>query len=285
MKVPDITFDAVSIFAPLRLLSFLLIGYAGSGQSLRQSVQLTVQDNLLYIPVRVNGLGPYNFRLDSGNSGIAHIDRRLAKVLGLKIIGFQQNTAGTQVKRELLVAVGQLSVGKLDHSALQLTVGDYNPIGNPIPTDGTIGQNFFDGYLVMMDGPNRQWLVTKDTLSRQVKEVLRYSNDFVILGRVGTKELAFTVDVGSNHPFLFPKSSLAGIRYTDTANQQVVTLPNTSFVLQEAVIQDEIVLSGLRLTDQKVYYSDKVHQISVGTAFLKDHVVRFDQRRKLIRID
>lgn len=273
------------LFALLRLLFFLLIGYAASGQSIQQSAPLTVWDNLVYIPVRVDGQGPYNFRLDSGNSGIAHIDRRLAKVLGLKIVGFQQNTTGTQIKRELLVKVDQLSVGKLNHSALQLTVGDYNLTGNPIPTDGTIGQNFFDGYLVMMDGPNRQWLVTKDTLSRQVKEVLRYSKDFVVLGRVGTRELAFNVDVGSNHTFLFPKSSLAGIRYTDTVNQQVVTLPNTNFVLQEAIIQDEIVLSGLRLTDQKVYYSDKVHQISVGTAFLKDHVVRFDQRRKLIRID
>lgn len=239
----------------------------------------------MYIPVNVDGQGPYNFLLDSGNSGIAHIDRRLAKVLGLKVVGFQQNTSGTQVKRELLVRVDQLSAGKINQSAIQLTVGNYNPEGNPIPTDGTIGQNFFDGYLVTMDGPNRRWVVSKDTLPRQAKEVLRYSKAFVVSGTVGTKELAFNVDVGSDKTFLFPKSSLAGIRYTDTANQQVVTLANTNFVLQEAVIQDEIVLSGLRLTNQTIYYSDKVHQISVGTAFLKDHVVRFDQRRKLIRID
>jgi hypothetical protein len=275
----------VSLFALLRLLFFLLIGYAAGGQSIQQYAQLAVRDNLVYIPVRVDGKGPYNFRLDSGNSGIAHIDRRLAQALGLKVIGFQQNTSGTEVKRELLVRVDQLSVGKINHSTLQLTVGDYNPVGNPIPIDGTIGQNFFDGYLATMDGPNRQWLVTKDTLSRQAKDVLHYSKAFIVSGTVGTRTLAFNLDVGSNKTFLFPKSSLAGIRYTDTANQQVIVLANTKFVLQEAVIQDEIVLSGLRLTNQTVYYSDKVHQISVGTAFLKDHIVRFDQRRKLIQID
>ncbi len=273
------------LFALLRLLFFLLVGYAAGGQSIQQYAQLTVRDNLVYIPVRVNGQGPYNFLLNSENSGIAHIDRRLAQALGLKVVGFQQNTSGTQVKRELLVRVDQLSVGKINHSALQLTVGDYNPAGNPIPTDGTIGQNFFDGYLVTMNGPNHQWLVTKDTLSRKAKDVLRYSEPFIVPGTVGTRALAFNLDVGSNKTFLFPKSSLAGIRYTDTANQQVIVLANTNFVLQEAVIQDEIVLSGLRLTNQTVYYSDKVHQISVGTAFLKDHIVRFDQRRKLIQID
>ncbi|GAB3950463.1 hypothetical protein GCM10028805_28560 [Spirosoma harenae] len=262
-----------------------MVGYSAFGQSTRQHTLLTIRDNLMYIPVKVNGRGPYNFLLNSGVTGTARIDRHLAKELGLNIVGFQQNTSGTQVKREFLVAVNQLNIDNISHSALQLAVDDYNPVAKPQLTDGVIGQNFFDGYLITIDGPNHQWLVTNDTLSRQGKGILIYSRAFVVGGTVGPKVMAFNLDIGSNHALLFPKSSLVGVRYTDTGNQQTLTQGTTNFILQEAIIHDEIVLSNLRLTDQKVYYSDKVHQISVGTAFLKDHVVRFDQRKKLIRID
>lgn len=239
----------------------------------------------MYIPVKINGRGPYNFLLNSGVTGMARIDRRVAKELGLNILGFQQITSGTQIKREFLVGVDQFSTGNVSHSALQLTVDEYNPVIKAQLTDGLIGQNFFDGYLITIDGPNRQWVVTKDTLSRRAKGVLAYSKAFVVSGTIGSNVMAFNLDVSSNQSLLFPKSSLTGLRYTDTTNQQVVTIGNTSFVLQEAIVQDEIVLGSLRLTNQKIYYSDKIHQISIGTAFLKDHVVRFDQRNKLVWID
>ncbi|MBD2703916.1 retropepsin-like domain-containing protein [Spirosoma sp. BT702] len=277
--------NSAPVFILLRFAFLLLIGCTANGQAIRQPTFLTVRDNLMYIPVKVNGRGPYNFLLNSGVTGMARIDRRLAKELGLNIVGFQQNTTGNQVKREFLVGVNQLSAGNSSHSALQLAVDEYNPVVKPQLTDGLIGQNFFDGYLITIDGPNHQWLVTKDTLSRQAKGVLTYSKSFVITGTVGSKVMPFNLDVSSNQALLFPKSSLVGVHYTDTANQQVITQGNTNFVLQEAIIQDEIVLGGLRLINQKIYYSDKVHQISIGTAFLKDHVVRFDQRKKLIRID
>ncbi|WP_461075761.1 aspartyl protease family protein [Spirosoma flavus] len=268
-----------------RLVFLLLIGYTAIGQPSRQPTLLTIRDNLMYIPVKVNGRGPYNFLLNSGVTGTARIDRRLAKELGLNIVGFQQNTTGNEVKREFLVGVNQLGVGNVIHSALQLAVDEYNSVVKPQLTDGLIGQNFFDGYLITIDGPNHQWLVTKDTLSRQAKGVLAYSKAFVVTGTVGKKTVLFNLDVSSDQALLFPKSSLTGIQYTDTANQQTITQGNTKFILQEAIIQDEIVLGGLRLTNQKVYYSDKIHQISIGTAFLKDHVVRFDQRKKLIQLD
>ncbi|WP_460947305.1 retropepsin-like aspartic protease [Spirosoma daeguense] len=273
------------MFILLRFVFVLLVGYTASGQSNRQPTLLTVRDNLMYIPVKINGRGPYNFLLNSGVTGMARIDRRVAKELGLNILGFQQITSGNQIKREFLVGVNQLSMGNISRSALQLAVDEYNPVVKTQLTDGLIGQNFFDGYLVTIDGPNHQWTVTKDTLSRQTKGVLPYSKAFVVSGTIGSNVMAFNLDIGSNQPLLFPKSSLRGLQYTDTANQQVITIGNTSFVLQEAILQDEIVLGGLRLTNQKIYYSDKIHQISIGTAFLKDHVVRFDQRKKLIRID
>ncbi|GAB3690310.1 hypothetical protein GCM10027592_07500 [Spirosoma flavus] len=281
----DISFNSAPVLILFRLVFLLLIGYTAIGQPSRQPTLLTIRDNLMYIPVKVNGRGPYNFLLNSGVTGTARIDRRLAKELGLNIVGFQQNTTGNEVKREFLVGVNQLGVGNVIHSALQLAVDEYNSVVKPQLTDGLIGQNFFDGYLITIDGPNHQWLVTKDTLSRQAKGVLAYSKAFVVTGTVGKKTVLFNLDVSSDQALLFPKSSLTGIQYTDTANQQTITQGNTKFILQEAIIQDEIVLGGLRLTNQKVYYSDKIHQISIGTAFLKDHVVRFDQRKKLIQLD
>ena len=269
----------------LLLAVFLLVPFIGLAQSVWQQLPITIQDNLIYVQVRVNGRGPYNFLLNSGISGLGHIDQRLAKDLNLNIVGFQENREGTQIKREFLVAVDKLSIGQVTHTNLKLAVHNDNERAHQLPVNGVVGREFFSRYLFTVDGPNQQLRLSLDTLASKQKGVVRYTNPFLVLGKVGPRDALFNLDVGSALPLLVPKALLAGIRYTDTSQQRTVSQANTTFTLQEAVVHDELILGGVSLKDQTIYYSEKAHQISVGVDFLKNHTVSFDQRKKLIRLE
>jgi len=278
-------FSRIPTFVLSLLAIFFSVHQTAAGQPIRQTNPITIQDNLVYIHVQVNGHGPYNFMLDSSISGLGRIDQRIAKELGMKIIGFQENRVGNQIKREFLVVVDKLSVGRLTHTNLKMAVVNLNQIQRQLPVDGIIGRDFFTHYLITMDGPARQLIVSPDTLATSTKGVIRYSNPFLVPGKLGSKDILCNVEVGSTLPLLFPTSSLIGIHYTDTTNQKVIKQANTTFVLQEAILHDDLELGGIRLKDQKIYYSDKAHQINVGVDFLKQHIVSFDQRKKLVRIE
>lgn len=261
------------------------INQPSKGQPLPQRIPVTFHDNQLYVPVRINGRGPYHFLLDADLSGAIRMGSRVAKALNLNIVGFQEITEGTQHRRVVLVGVDQISIGSVSQHNLKIRVSNYNETSQSVPVDGVIGLDFFINYFVQIDGPANQLLVLSDTAGRQRKENLTYARPFLVQGKVGAKAVIVNVDVGAGFPILFPTSMLTGVRYTDTAQQQVVRLANTSFTLHEAIVQDEIELGGLKLTNQVIYYSDKVHQITIGAGFLKDHTIGFDQRRKRILID
>lgn len=260
-------------------------GYAVMAQPFRQQSEITISDDLVYVQVHVNGRGPFNFILDSGTAGMGRIDRRLAKEMGLKIIGYQQVSDIYQSKIEILVAVESLSLGQVTNSGLRLMIGDYNTKPKRIRIDGVLSRDFFYNYLLTIDGPARRLIVSKETLEVGAKGVFSYSKAFVIPGKIGQTDLLFNLDTGSNLPLHFPAGKLIGVRYDNTSNKQEETKANTSFTLQEALLHDELVLGSVSVKNQKVYYSDKAHQINVGEGFLKEHVLTFDQRKKLIRLD
>ncbi|UFH56999.1 aspartyl protease family protein [Spirosoma sp. KNUC1025] len=262
-----------------------LAGYTASAQKIRQHIPITVSENTVYVNVHVNGHGPYNFMFDSGMAGMGRVGSRLAKELGLKIVGFEENTEGTTVKREFLVAIDKLGIAQIAQSNLKLVVRDYTLSPKQIPVDGVIGRDFFYNYLLTIDGPGRQLVVSKDVLNAQDKGVLPYNKPFLVTGKVANTAMMFSLDTGSDFRLNFPKASLMGVHYANTPNQRVVTQANRTYVLQEAILGDELVLGSIRVKDQHVHYSDKTHQINVGEAFLKEHTVTFDQRNRLVRID
>lgn len=264
---------------------FLLVSQGLSGQSLPQRTPFIISENLIYVPVRINGRGPYYFKLDASASGTVRIDNRLAKALSLNIVGFQETTEGNERKRAFLVGVAKLSLGPITRSNLQVRVGDYNQTAHQRPVEGVIGLDFFTNHRLQLDGPAHQLTVSPDVLEDQTKSVLSYTKPYLVPGKVGSKDVLLNLDLGSTYTILFPTAMLTGVHYIDTPNSQLTTQTNPSFVLQEAVISDEIVLGDIHLTNQKIYHSNKVHQITIGVGFLKEHTIRFDQQRKRITLE
>ena len=271
------------------LTFFLVVPILFSGpanaQKFRQQLPITIRENSVYVTVHINGRGPYTFLLDSGTPSIGRIDYRVAKALRLNIVGYQENTDGLHIKREILVAVDKLSIGQVAHSSLKLIASDYNATAKSVQIDGVIGRDFFYDYLLTIDGPTRQLIVSRDALDAHATGVVSYQKPFIIAGKVGQRNLFFNLDTGSNVSLHFPSYLLAGVHYVNTANKRVITSANTTFEMQEAIVTDELVLGSIQLKNQKIYYSEKANQINVGEDFLKEHRLTIDQRRKLVRID
>lgn len=263
----------------------LLSGYAAVAQSFRQQSPIIISDDLIYVKVHVNGRGPFNFILDSGTAGMGRIDRQLAKEIGLNIIGYQQVSDIYQSKAEILVAVESLSLGQVKNTGLRLMIGDYNTKPKQIRIDGVLSRDFFYNHLITIDGPSRLLTISKETLDAGAKGVFSYTKAFLIPGKIGQMNLLFNLDTGSGLPLHFPTTKLAGIHYENTLAKREETKASTTFMVQEAMLNDEMTLGSVSVKGQKIYYSDKAHQINVGEGFLKEHVLTLDQRSRLVRID
>ncbi|WP_420150094.1 retropepsin-like aspartic protease, partial [Spirosoma sp.] len=169
---------------PVFALILILIS-STSAQKLPQNIPLIRSENLLYVKAYINGRGPFTFMLDLGSATTARIDNRLAKELGLNVVGFEENSVGTTVKREFLVGVDKFSLGQITHSKLKLVVQDFNLKPKQVLVNGIIGRDFFYNYLLTIDGPNRQLIIAQDRLDARAKGVLAYTKAFLVLGKVG----------------------------------------------------------------------------------------------------
>ncbi|GAB4024042.1 hypothetical protein GCM10028773_44530 [Spirosoma koreense] len=254
-------------------------------QNLPLPTPIILSGELMYVHVYVNGQGPYNFILDTGSPGVGYLDAHLAKALNLKIVGYEQSSYGHHVQREMLVGVDKLSIGQATQAGLRVIVRDFVEKPAQLPIDGVLGRDFFTDYVLIIDGPAHQLILSKEALNPQLPGVVGYNKAFLVPGRVGSKGLLFNLDTGSDLPFHFPKELLTGIQYVDTPNQLTVTKSNITFVMQEAVVTDELLLGHVQLKGQKIYYSDKANQINVGSGFLKAHRISLDQRKRLVRIE
>lgn len=269
----------------LSVVFSFLFGASAVAQKTGQSYPLTISENRMYVTVHINGRGPYRFLLDTGLSAIGRIDYRVAKALQLNIVGYQENSDAIQVKREILVAVDQLSVGSVTHSGLRLVASDFNTTPKSIPVDGVIGRDFFRDYLLTIDGPARRLIVSRDRLDAHTTGVLSYPKPFVVTGKAGQTNLYISLETGSPYGFQFPTYLLTGLHYTNTTHKPVVITANLTFEMQEAMLTDALTLGSVSVTGQTIRYSAKTHQISVGVDFFKEHVLTIDQRSKLVWIE
>ncbi|GAA4639965.1 hypothetical protein GCM10023196_103620 [Actinoallomurus vinaceus] len=96
----------------------------GSGFSLPMRVVNSGDGTLVFVPVRVNGRGPYEFVLDTGSSN-SSVDRSLVRRLGLPRTGQQHRVQGVTGSGTVpIVKVRQWTIGGIPLRARSLAVVD-----------------------------------------------------------------------------------------------------------------------------------------------------------------
>ena len=96
----------------------------GSGFSLPMRVVNSGDGTLVFVPVRVNGRGPYDFVLDTGSSN-SSVDRSLVRRIGLPRTGQQHRVQGVTGSETVpIVKVRQWTIGGVPLRARSLAVVD-----------------------------------------------------------------------------------------------------------------------------------------------------------------
>jgi len=148
-----------SIFAVGALGIALVAGCAGPAKKHAEPlarVNTQVTSSIMFVPVTINGRGPYWFELDTGFQNCA-IERSLVKKLGLAVGPLERIQApGGTIERatvtgaRLAVAGQELADPRI--SSLDLT--SFGPFFGRAP-DGILGYDFLKQYVVVLDYENR----------------------------------------------------------------------------------------------------------------------------------
>lgn len=242
--------------------------------------------NRPYVQVMVNKKGPFLFLLDMGAEGIGRIDSLLVDELKLPLSGTVENFDGINSSAEHLVKVGTLEFGPINLKDQDLMTRNYNRGNRPFKIYGILGMDFFKDHLLTINYPEAIIHVSDQRLDAQQAGVLAYSEPFRIKLKVGNKEVEANLDTGSSLHFHFPKSLVEqlNLAYEATGNTIKGRRAYTTFEMVEVILDDNIILGGNVITNPKIYFSDRAELVNIGSGFLKDYILAFDQQNRRIRL-
>jgi hypothetical protein len=111
----------------------------------------------VYLPVYLNGEGPFAFELDNGGHFILTEDT--AKELGLASHGsFASTGAGSQIRQAGYVKIAELRVGnaELVNQTAKVLSLSHNDRPGTLPRAGILGLEFFERFIVGVDHRNKK---------------------------------------------------------------------------------------------------------------------------------
>lgn len=146
-------------------LGFLLaFGFAAASAATEPTIELasdgplpfTLIDNRIFVPVMVNGKGPYQFIFDTGGQNI--LDRVVGAELGLKLEDDGDTSgAGADSEPAWRAHVDQATIGGVTMRAHDFRVISLAAVRRAIGfrrLDGVVGRELFQRFIIDIDYPN-----------------------------------------------------------------------------------------------------------------------------------
>lgn len=131
-------------------------GYVISPGKSSVTIPFELEDNRIFVDVKLNGKGPFHFILDSG-AGNA-ITPEVARLLGLKLENpFQVSGVGENTEQGWRTAIDSIELGDIKGSNQAFSVFSLDTIKNAIgfrKFDGLIGFELFSSFVAKIDYQN-----------------------------------------------------------------------------------------------------------------------------------
>jgi hypothetical protein len=160
----------------------------------------------VYVPVTIDGHGPYAFELDSGGHLI--LTAETAEALGLRPVGQLSSTGATAVMRAGYVKLGELRIGD---AVMRNQVAKVLPLprwssdrGTHPPRAGIIGLELFERFVVSID-PKAKTVMLSDPAAAAahagIPLTLRFAEDAPLVdGGYAGSAGDFMIDTGNAGP-------------------------------------------------------------------------------------
>jgi len=248
---------------------------------------MSMPQGIPLVQVRIDGQGPFSFVIDTGTNCEAIISPRLAKRLGLSATGRKSITdLGGHGTRTLdTVELNTLSLAGADFNAVRAVVTDL-PDGDSV-LDGILGFSLFRNELLTLDYPRRRLTLEEGSLAGTSDEhvVPMRMPSGIPLVEIDISNATIEAGIDSGGLGLsIPASMIGKVRFVGGID--TVAFGRTqvsSFTLRGAVLDGAVELAGFRFEEPWLELNPMFGIANIGSGALRDFVVTFDQRRKLVR--
>ena len=244
------------------------------------------------LEVRVDGKGPYRFALDTGAARGGRIDAKLAKTLGLSVVGRAMTGDGTGKNRQESEIVGAhtITVGGASFKDVELLARDFQS-GPGIGLDGVLGIGLFQDLLLTLDYPARRVKIETGELPAPEghPEILDFTTPHgipEIALKIGDAELRADVDSGNLKGEVVLPASYIG-RVPLEKDPQVVGHGRTGFnefEIKQAPLKGALHIAGQSVENVRLDFVEIFPQANLGAAFLRRFVVTIDGRNHRLRL-
>lgn len=259
-----------------------------TSQKAERNIKFEKHSNRPYVWVHVNQKGPFLFLLDMGAEGLGRIDSLLVAQLKIPLSGSTTNFDGVSSRIENLVKIKELEFGSIRFEQIDLLTRDYNRSNREFRIYGILGAGFFNNNVLSINYPKSSIKISNQNLQDLNKnDVLKYNEPFRVKLKINDASIDANIDTGSSLHFHFPKKLVEKLNlpYKETGKVIEARRAYTSFKLIEVVLEQEMILGNIVLRNQKIFISDRAQTVNIGSNFLKDFTVSFDQKNKLIKIE
>ncbi len=199
----------------------------------RETIRFRLRSSHVYVPVMINGKGPYSFVLDSG-AGLSLVGRKAADELGLPKTGELPAVGTGGVDIGTFVTADSISVGSAvlkEIVAGQLDFSNLNQFAQE-PIEGILGYDFFSNFIVELNYFDSTVTFMDQSLASEL------SADDTI-----------AIEIETNHPMIAAtiNDSIVGRFRVDTGSMNYVDF-NTHFVAEHNLIErSESTIPGVKI--------------------------------------
>jgi hypothetical protein len=254
-------------------------------------VPMLAGDEVL-LEVRVDGKGPYRFALDTGAARGGRIDAKLAKTLGLPVMGRAMTGDGSGKNRQdsEIVQAHTLTLAGASFHDVELLARDFQ-FGPGAAFDGVLGIGLFKELLLTLDYPARRVRIETGELpaAEGHPEILDFTDPHgvpEIALKIGDVELRADVDSGNTKGEVVLPASYIG-KVPLEKDPVVVGHGRTGFnefEIKQAPLKGGLRIAGQTVENIRVDFIDIFPHANLGATFLRRFVVTIDGKNQRLRL-
>jgi len=283
----------MKIYRRLCCCAFVLCAATFAASAVAQetvgSAPIELRRNMPVAEVMIDGLGPFHFAIDTGSGGEAAVSGELIEKLVLPVIGQEDvgDPSGTNQQKVDVVQIESLNFAGVqfkDVRAIRLVEMGPGPGRN---VDGILGFLLFRDYLLSIDFPGERVTLLKGSLpaadGEQILPFRMPNNVPVIELSIGGKAMDAHVDTGGMGLSL-PDKIAGGLAFV--SEPVVIGHGRTishEFDLKGAQLISQIRVGGYTFPKPFVEINPLFPIVNFGAIPLRNFVVTFDQKNKLVR--
>ncbi len=251
-------------------------------------IPLDISTQRPILELMINQTGPYRFILDTGSSGNV-IDEDLAKELGLEVIGEDPlRTPGSDnklmSKRVKVPAVTFVNTD-ISEDAVMNTIA----LREMLPVDGILSPIFFSNYLLTLDYPNSELILTSGELNKNDNDVTHFLQKPRVINLavfISGNKLEAHLDSGNPGGFDIPFDLKGKLTFKKEPYEAgVINTPVASFKKWQATLDGEIKVGSIIYKNPQVNLVEGFAYVNLGYQILKDLRTTIDRKNSLIKFE